>query len=126
VTTYESLLYPTQVSGDPSFVYPIEVAASTGCPATTEVTGLMLSHGVSPGEIQFCWNPVTDACLTGYQVLGSTSPGSDAGFSPVGSVGLTGCLTGSPFDPLPVGSVAYFLVIATGSAGNGPWGHYGH
>jgi hypothetical protein len=125
-TTYESLLYPTQVSGDPSFVYPVEVSATPGCSATAEVTGLTLSHGVDPGEIQFCWSPVTDPCLTGYQILGGSSAASDAGISPVGSVGLTNCWTGSPFHPLPLGGVAYFLVIATGSSGNGPWGHYGH
>jgi hypothetical protein len=125
-TTYESLLYPTQVSGDPSFVYPIEVAATPACPATVEVTGVTVNTTATPGEIQICWNPVTDSCLTGYRILGSTSAALDAGFSPLASVGITNCWTGSPFDPLPLGNVAYFLVIATGITGNGPWGHYGH
>ena len=49
------------------------------------------------------WNPATDACLTGYQVLGSSSASSDAGFSSLGSVGLTTCWTGSPFDPVHLG-----------------------
>jgi len=119
VTTYESLLYPTQVSGDPSFIYPVEVQATPPCPATAEVTGVTVNTTAVPGEIQICWNPVTDSCLTGYQVLGSASPASDAGFSPLASVGLTTCWTGSP-------AQSYFLVIAKGITGNGPWGHYGH
>ncbi len=119
VTTYESIRYPTQISGDPSFIYPVEVQATTPCPATTEVTGVTVNTTANPGEIQVCWNPVTDACLTGYQILGSDSASSDAGFSTVGTVGITNCWTGSP-------TQSYFLVIATGQTGNGPWGHYGH
>jgi hypothetical protein len=122
VTTYESLLYPTQVSGDPAFVYPVEVQATLGCAATAEVTGVTVNTTGTPGEIQICWSPAADACLTGYDLLGS----SDAGFSSLGSVGLTTCWTGSPFEPLPIGSVAHFLVTTTGATGNGPWGHYGH
>ena len=42
-TEYESLLYPTQVSGDPSFVYPVEVQAQTtggACTPTVEISGV--------------------------------------------------------------------------------------
>ena len=123
---YESILYPTQVSGDPSFVYPVEVQASLACPATAEVTGVTVNTTANPGEIQVCWNPVTEACLTGYQILGSSSAASDSGFSVLGTVGITNCWTGSPFDPLPPETGAYLLVVATGMTGNGPWGHYGH
>jgi len=119
VTTYESLLYPTQVSGDPSFIYPVEVQATTPCPATAEVTGVTVNVTEVPGEIRICWNPVTDSCLTGYQVLGSDSPVSDAGFSVVADPALETCWTGSP-------AQSYFLVIAKGITGNGPWGHFGH
>lgn len=119
VTTYESLLYPTQVSGDPSFIYPVEVQATTLCPATAEVTGVTVNPTGVPGEIQICWSPVTDPCLSGYLVLGADSPVSDAGFSTLADLGLTTCWTGSP-------AQWYFLVIAKGTDGNGPWGHYGH
>lgn len=119
-TSYESLLYPTQVSGDPSFVYPVEVQrATTGgsCIPTNEATGLTVTN--SGGPIQICWNPVSDPCLIGYKVLGADSPVSDAGFSTVADVGLTTCFTGST-------SKKFFLVGARGTGGTGPWGAYGH
>ena len=118
VTTYESLLYPRQVTGDPSFVYPIEVQATTpgACTPTTQVTGLRVSK--SGGSCQICWDPVTDPCLVGYRVLGASSPTSAAGFTTVADTGLETCWTGSP-------SQSYFLVVARGTGGTGPWGHYG-
>lgn len=117
VTAYESLLYPTQISGDPSFVYPIEVQAATTCIPTQEVTGLTVEK--DPGGIKICWGASADPCTVGYQVLGANSPTSDLNFSPIVDVGLTNCWIGNP-------SQSYFLVIAKGSGGNGPWGHYGH
>lgn len=116
-TTYESLLYPTQVSGDPSFVYPIEVQGATTCIPTAEVTGLTVTK--DPGGIKVCWGASVDPCTVGYQVLGANSPTSDANFTPIADVGLTNCWVGDP-------AQTYFLVIAKGSGGNGPWGHYGH
>jgi fibronectin type III domain protein len=125
VTTYESIRYPTQVSGDPSFIYPVEVQATPPCPATAEVTGLTVNTTANPGEVQICWNPVTDACLTGYQVLYANTPPipyTDGFWGPLASTGITNCWTGTP----PYSDLTYFLVIATGFTGNGPWGHYGH
>ena len=51
-------------------------------------------------------------------ILGSDDPSSDAGFSTiVGNTGLVTCTTfASP--------QSYFLVVGTGPAGDGPWGHY--
>ncbi len=115
-TTYESLLYPSQVSGDPSYVYPVEVMATTTCTPAAQVTGLTVSR--DPGGIKICWNAVTDPCLQGYDVLGSTSPTSAAGFSVIGQVGPTTCWVGNPVE-------AYFLVVARGVGAQGPWGHYG-
>lgn len=118
-TTYESILYPTQVSGDPSFVYPVEVQATTTSPTcipTVEVTNLTL--GKAGGQIQFCWDPVTDVCLQGYDVIGSDTL-SPAGFSTVGQVGAgSTCWTGNP-------SQSFYLVISRGTGGTGPWGHFG-
>jgi len=123
VHSYESLLYPTQVSGDPAFVYPVEVLGTTtpsSCIPTAEVTGITVSSTAVPGEIQVCWNPVADACLTGYRVLSSSTVSSDAGFLPAASVGsATTCWTGSPAE-------LFYLVVANGTGGTGPWGHYGH
>ncbi|HUD72047.1 MAG TPA: fibronectin type III domain-containing protein [Dongiaceae bacterium] len=119
VTRYESILYPTQVSGDPAFIYPIEVQATTtggSCIPSAEVTGLTVAH--DPGGIQICWNPVADPCLTGYQVLGAATPEAAANFSVVADPGVATCWIGNP-------ASTYFLVVAKGTGGNGPWGHYG-
>jgi fibronectin type III domain protein len=123
VHSYESLLYPTQVSGDPAFIYPVEVLGATTpstCIPTAEVTNLTVNHTAVVGEIQICWTPVTDACLTGYRVLSSNTASSDAGFGTAANVGSgTTCWTGSP-------SEIFYLVVANGTGGTGPWGHYGH
>jgi fibronectin type III domain protein len=123
VHSYESLLYPTQVSGDPSFFYPVEVLGATSpstCIPTAEVTGITVNTTAVPGEIQICWNTVTDACLTGYRVLSSNTVSSDAGFLPAADVGpASSCWTGSPGE-------IFYLVVANGTGGTGPWGHYGH
>jgi len=121
VTTYESERYPTQIFGDPGFVVPTEVQAATSggtCTPTAEVTGLRVNKAAG-GETQVCWNLSTDPCTTGYRVLGATSPLSDAGFATVADNGLSTCWTG------PTGA-GYFIVVARGSGGTGPWGHYGH
>ena len=122
-TTYESLLYPTQVSGDPAFVYPVEVQATTapaGCVPTDDIDSLTVSTTAVPGEIQICWTPSLDPCLTGYRILGSNDARNDAGWGTVSDVAPgTTCWTGSP-------SQLYYLVVANGTGGTGPWGHYGH
>lgn len=113
--TYESIKYPTQVSGDPSFVYPIEVQrATTGgsCVPAAEVAGVLVNK--STPNIQVCWTPTADACATGYDVLGATSPTSPANFTTVGqTVGLETCWTGNP-------SSTYLKVVARGPGGQGP------
>ena len=109
VTTYESLLYPSQVSGDPSFVYPIEVQATTNCIPVQAVTGLTVDK--DPGGCKFCWQASLDPCAVGYQVLGSTSP--NGSFTPVADVGLTTCWIGSP-------TQTFYKVIVKGTGGNGP------
>ena len=118
-TGYESLLYPTQVSGDPAFVYPIEVQTTTTggtCIPAAEVTGLTV--GQVTGGIQICWNPVSDPCLLGYEVLGAASPTAAANFSVLADTGPVTCWTGDP-------ASGYFLVAARGTGGTGPWGAYG-
>jgi hypothetical protein len=120
-TQYESLIYPTQISGDPAFVYPIEVRATTTgggtCIPTAEVTGLTVQHAT--GAIQICWQPVSDPCLQGYDVLGASSPTAAANFSVVAQTGAPEtCWTGNP-------AAGFFLVVARGTGGSGPWGAYG-
>src|SRR5262245_61554600 len=114
-TTYESLLYPTQVSGDPAFVYPIEVQGTTTggtCIPAVEVTNLTVQHAPA-GAITICWNAVSDPCLQGYEILGAPSPTSANNFSVVADTGPETCWTGST-------SSGYFLVAARGTGGTGP------
>jgi hypothetical protein len=133
VTTYESLLYPAQVRGDPGYEYPIEVRAATngsGCTPTAEVTNLRLQN-LGGGDIRFSWNAVSDPCASGYRVLRANSPVSAAGFLPPSSylVADTGpATTNVAANPDPVNpyQTKFFLVVARGGAGStGPWGHYG-
>lgn len=116
LTTYESLLYPTQVSGDPSFVYPVEVQGTTGCVPSQEATGLAVNR--SGGGIQICWNPTSDPCNHGYSILGADSPTSASNFTEIGTTdSSTTCWSGNP-------TQRFFLVTVRGSLGNGPWGHF--
>lgn len=117
-TTYESIRFPTQVSGDPSFVYPVEVMATTGggaCTPTEEVTGLVVDKIGTDTEI--CWDLSSDPCVTGYEVLGANSPEAAVNFTPIGNVGVQTCWTGTPTE-------SYFLVRSTGTGGSGPLGHF--
>jgi hypothetical protein len=118
VVRHESMLYPTQVSGDPDHVYPVEVMAHTSCGGTIPtVENLVLDK--SGSQVELCWDAAEDSCLEGYDVLGSDTPDSAAGYSVIGTTdGATTCWLGSP----PEG---FFIVIARGAAGGGPWGHYG-
>lgn len=118
-TSYESIKYPTVVSGDPSFSYPVEVQKQTtggACIPTQEITGLTVDKA-SP-NVHVCWNATSDACAVGYDVLGSNTATSAAGYTVVGQVGLTTCWDGNP-------SQTYLIVRSRGTGGNGPWGHYG-
>lgn len=120
VTTYESIRYPTTVSGDPSFAYPVEVTATTTggtCIPQQQITGLTVDK--STPNVHVCWNATADPCAVGYDVLGSNDVTSDVNWTVVGQVGLTTCWDGNP-------SQQYLLVRARGTGGNGPWGHYNH
>jgi hypothetical protein len=123
VTQYESIKYPTTVSGDPNFMYPVEVTATTPCATgipTREVAPLTLTVDKAGANIHVCWTPTTDVCAVGYDVLGSATVQNDTGYSVIGSVGLTTCWDGNPSAP------QYIIVRSRGTAGTGPWGHYGH
>jgi len=114
-TTYESITYPTTVSGDPAFSYPVEVQKATtggGCTPVASITGVTV--GKAAPNVRVCWTPTADACAVGYDVLGASSPGSAASFAVVGQVGLTTCWDGNP-------ASTYLLVRARGTGGNGPF-----
>jgi hypothetical protein len=119
-TNYETPLYPTQIAGDPNFIYPIEVPATTtggACLPTAEVANVQVSHAAG-GNITICWDPVNDPCLQGYRVLGAATPQAAANYATVTDTDLGTCWTGNP-------AGTYFLVVARGTGGTGPWGHYG-
>ena len=117
--TYESLVYPTQVFGDPDKVYPVEVLGTTagGCTPTQEAQGLRITR-LAGGTLRFCWNALADPCLAGYRILGSNDATSAAGWSTVADVGNVTCWDGNP-------SSRFYLIQARGGTGTGPWGHYG-
>jgi len=120
VTQYESIKYPTTVSGDPSFSYPIEVTAATtggGCVPTLAVNGLTVDKALP--NVHVCWTATADACAMGYDVLASDDATSDVGWSVAGQVGLTTCWDGNA-------SQKFLLVRSRGTGGTGPWGHYQH
>ncbi|MCZ6832538.1 MAG: fibronectin type III domain-containing protein, partial [Acidobacteria bacterium] len=116
---YESLLFPTQLSGDPSFVYPVEVMATTTGGAVCdppETTGLTLT-ALGSDSAEICWDASPEACVTEYQVGRSDSGDFSAGCTP--AVTAATCLTDS--EPLSPGSIQNFLARPfTPTAGS--WG----
>jgi len=119
-TQYESVRFPLTVPADPGPL-PVEVSATTtggACVPTAPVTGLTVNKTAGP-EIELCWDPATDPCLEGYQILGADSPESDVNFiALVDDTGLSTCQS------LDTGR-GYLLVVTKGSGGTGPWGHFG-
>jgi hypothetical protein len=119
MTTYESLMFPMTAPAVPDPI-PMEVSATTsgGTCVLEEVAGLTVNKAAG-GNIELCWDPGTDACLVGYQILGAQSPESEVNFTPVvDDTGLTTCQTIAP-------DHSYYLVVARGSDGStGPWGHF--
>jgi hypothetical protein len=115
-TTYESVLFPKQVLGDPSFAYPNEVlAATTGgsCVLTEELANLMLGKTHAVG-VQFCWDAASDPCSLAYDLWHATSPESIDNFSEITQTGET-CWSGDVPD-------GFFLVVTRGIEGSGPSG----
>ena len=126
VTTYESLVYPTQVYGDPASVYPVEVQAATPCTPTSPVQNLLLDKlpPTPPGTgIHFCWNPYTadpgPGCLVGYRVLVAGTPQLRGAFTPLVDSPAGTCVDSAPY---PAGDLNFFLVVPLGTGGEGPRG----
>jgi hypothetical protein len=117
VTTYESEKYPTQIYGDPDLAYPLEVLQTTTCTPGAEVSGLHVDK--DPAGIKVCWDASADTCTQGYDVLGSDTANSAAGWTSLASVNGSTCWTGNP-------TQRYFLVVVRGVGATGPWGHYGN
>jgi hypothetical protein len=110
-TRYESIRFPTQISGDPDNVYPVEVQITTAgdCIPTLAVENLVV--GKDGANQQFCWDASADICTIGYDLLYSAT--ADGNFTVTAQTGLETCWTGNP----PFG---YFRVVARGTGGSGP------
>ena len=118
-TQYESLLFPTTIPGSPTAL-PVEVIATTtggACVPTEEVQNLTASR-LSPGDIEICWDAVSDECPDGYDVLAAGAPDAFENFAVVASPGLVTCQTLTTGD-------GFFLVRSRGAGGSGPLGKYG-
>jgi hypothetical protein len=116
VTAYESLKYPTTVSGDPSFSYPVEVTATTtggGCTPTQAITGVTVDKALP--NIHVCWTATADACAVGYDIL--TADALPPSYTLAGQVGATSCWDGNPTSST---SISYIQVRARGITGEGP------
>jgi hypothetical protein len=126
VTTVESLRFPKQVQGDPGFVYPVEVHATTtggACAVSSEVEHVLLGKTVGPplttasgqdGGVQFFWDASTDPCVDAYEVLWAGAfPPLPGGFASIAQTGIGNGWTGDP----PFG---FFVVRGRGTGGVGP------
>ena len=107
MTTYESSLFPTQLSGDPSFVYPVEVMATTTggvvCdpPATTGLT----AGSLGGDGAQLCWEASAEACVTDHQVARGTDGELAGGCATVTTT--SNCVDDNT--PLSAGTIQFFL-----------------
>ncbi len=115
--TYESMLFPLTIEAAGGGFIPVEVSATTTCTSgipPVEIQGLTMDKLPAP-QYEICWEPSPNTCITGYEILGATSPETPANFSVIGThTGPGNCLTLN--DP----TESYFLVRAKGSGGSGP------
>lgn len=129
--SYESLVYPTQISGTtPASAYPAEIVAATASAPTTRVTGVTVakSGAVSPIDIVIAWNPLPgEACLDRYAVYSAADPrpavppGSfpiDPAFTDLSPLDTDGSSTNASFTyQTGAGANAFYLVVASTSGG---------
>ena len=115
--TYESLIFPLSIEANGGGFIPVEVSATTTCTGgvpPVEIEGLTVDRP-SDTEVEVCWTPSPNTCITGYEILGATSPESPTDFSVLAThSGPGNCHT------LNHPTEDYFLVRATGSGGPGP------
>ena len=66
-------------------------------------------------QVEICWEPSPNTCITGYEILGASSPESPGNFTVLAThTGPGNCLT------LDGPTESYFLVRAIGAGGSGP------
>ena len=119
ITTYESMLFPTQVSGDPSFIYPVEVMATTTGGVVcdpAETTNLTVTD-LGGDSVDLCWDAAPEPCVTGHQM----ALGDDGSLATGCTVATTSSTCLNDNTPTTTGDIQFFLTRPfTPTAGS--WG----
>jgi hypothetical protein len=117
---YESPIFFTKDVCDPDFDYPDAVGAvpGSGCIPAGVARNLTVTK-LGGGDIEYCWDATPGSCVDEYELLGSNDATSDAGWASAGDPGIATCITVANPDKV------YYLSVAEGAGGYGPWGHYG-
>jgi len=131
VTRYESIKYPTTVSGDPSFSYPIEVAATTtGGAAPKPVpdgsfgTAMRASRMDAPGStIAVTWDVSTCASADHHLLFGNLS--SVAALSVLGAACNLGTTGSATWAAVPAANLWFVVVGDNNATVEGSWGRTG-
>lgn len=110
------------------------------CRTRTEIGGLLLAKGATPGQVTLSWGPSGDLCHdtlsgVGYEVFAAATPrpsirpGSwpnDPTFARITAADLDGSSRDAGFTYAPPDGLVCFLVADRGLDGvEGPVGHYG-
>jgi hypothetical protein len=118
--------------------------ANSSCSTSADCTQGGFCNAGQCRNMSFCWNPTTEPCAAGYDVIGALDDtnGNECAVNPdgslvdpacrnwntVGRVGLTTCWEGNPYPNLAPGAASYFLVISRGVGdvpkARGWWGNY--
>jgi hypothetical protein len=124
---YESIKYPTTVSGDPSFSYPIEVSTATTGGAPKPVpdglfgTAMRASRADAPGStIGLTWDVATCASADHHVLFGDLS--SVASLTVLGAgcnLGTTGSAT---WTAVPAGNLWFVVVGDDNATVEASWG----
>ena len=133
VTHYESIKYPTTVSGDPAFSYPIEVATATTAvvvppkpvPDGSFGTAMRASRVDPSGStIALTWDVATCTSADHHVLYGDlASVGSLTVLGAACDLGTTGSAT---WGSVPAGSLWFDVVGDDNATVEGSWGTDGH
>jgi hypothetical protein len=129
VTRYESIKYPTTVSGDPSFSYPIEVAATTTAgggvarpvPDGLFGTAMRASRADAPGStIGLTWDVATCASADNHLLYGDLAGVSS--LTVLGAACDLGTSGSATWSAVPAGSLWFVVVGDDNATVEGSWG----
>jgi hypothetical protein len=126
-TRYESIKYPTTVSGDPSFSYPIEVAATTTGGAVKPVpdgvfgTAMRASRADAPGStIALTWDIATCSSADHHVLYGDLS--SVSSLSVTGGACNLGTTGSANWAGVPASNLWFVVVGDNDATIEGSWG----